>query len=435
VIRGSRGRLLADITPLRESRDVRLIFAGQLVSATGSQLTLVAAPIQIFQLTSSTLAVGLLGLATLIPLIAGSLVGGALADQYDRRKVLLVAQVLLCSASLGLALNALAPSPNLALVYLFAGLQAGFTGLDMPTRNAILPTLVRREVLPSALALNQLLWQACQIIGPAVAGVLIARVSVSATYLTDVATFVVATAFIARVRPLPPEGGGTRASGSSILEGVRFLGGKQALQGSFIVDINAMVFGMPRAVFPEIGLGTFGSAEVTGMLFAAPAVGALIGAGTSGWLHRIERQGRAVIISVIVWGGAIALFGFASWLPAALFLLAVAGAADVVSAVFRSSILQSTVPDRLRGRLSSIFIAVVAGGPRLGDLEAGAVAALAGPQVSIVSGGLACVAGALVVARAMPALPRWTRRNHATADESDQGEPTLTVRSSDQTVI
>jgi MFS family permease len=404
------GRVLADVTPLRESRDLRLLFGGQLVSATGTQLTLVGAPIQIFQLTDSTLAVGLLGLFTLVPLIVGSLIGGSLADQYDRRRLLLVAQTLLGLTSLGLVLNAASTAPQLWLIYLFSALQAGFTGLDMPTRNAVVPTLVRREILPSAFALQQLLWQVCQIVGPALAGLLIARVSVTATYLVDVVTFAVSGLFIAAVRPLRPEGGGTRASRSSFFEGVRFLRGKQALQGSFLIDINAMVFGMPRAVFPEVGLHTFGSEAIAGLLYAAPAAGALVGAGTSGWLHRIERQGRAVVISVVVWGGAIAVFGLTSWLPAALGFLALAGAADVVSAVFRSSILQTTVPDHLRGRLSAIFISVVAGGPRLGDLEAGIASALIGPQGAVVSGGIACMVGAVAVARAMPGLPRWNRR-------------------------
>jgi hypothetical protein len=170
-----------------------------------------------------------------------------------------------------------------------------------------------------------------------------------------------------------------------------------------------MVFGMPRAVFPAIGLGVHGSAEVAGLLYSAPAAGALLAAGTSGWLHRVERQGLAVVVSVVVWGASVALFGLVGWLPAALGLLALAGAADVVSAVFRTAILQAAVPDRLRGRLSAIFIAVVTGGPRLGDVEAGVVAAVAGPQVSVVSGGVVCMVGALVVARAMPELPRWTR--------------------------
>jgi MFS family permease len=397
-------RVLVDGTPLRESRDFRLLYLGQLVSATGSQ----------------SLAVGLLGLAQLVPLVLGSLVGGALADAHDRRRLLLLAQVLLGVTSLALAVNALSPSPRVGLIYVLTGLQAGFTGLDLPTRTAALPTLVRREILASALALNQLLWQACQVVGPAVAGVLIARVSVTATYAADAATFVVGAAFVLAVRPLLPEGGGTRASGSSILEGLRYLRGKRALQGTFVVDINAMVFGMPRAVFPEIGLVTFGSAEVAGLLYSAPAAGALIGAATSGWLQRIERQGRAIVISVMVWGASIALFGLTSWLPAALFLLAVAGAADLVSAVFRNAVLQMTVPDRRRGRLSALFRSGVAGGPRLGDLEAGAAAALVGPQVSVVTGGVACIAGALVVARMMPELAHWNRRQHGGIDDVEE---------------
>ena len=295
------------------------------------------------------------------------------------------------------------------LVYLLTAMAAAFSGLDMPTRTAAVPMLVRREILPSALALNQLMWQTAMVVGPAAAGVLIAQVGVQAAYVVDAGTFLVSAATVFTVRPLRPEGGGTRASGSSILEGLRFLEGRQALQGSFLIDINAMVFGMPRALFPEIGLRTFGSAEVAGLLYAAPGVGALVGAATSGWLHRVERQGRAVVIAVIVWGVSVALFGVTSWLPAALGLLALAGAADVVSAVFRNAILQATVPDRLRGRLSAVFIAVVTGGPRLGDAEAGAVAALAGPRLSVVSGGLACVAGALVVSALMPELARWRR--------------------------
>jgi MFS family permease len=413
-------RLLADVTPLRESRDFRLLYLGQLVSATGTQFTVVAAPIQVFQLTGSSLAVGLLGLAQLVPLVVGSLVGGALADQYDRRRLLLLAQVLLGLCSVGLTLNAFAAQPRLWLIYALTGGTAAFTGLDMPTRNAAVPTLVRQELLPSAFALQQLLWQAAQVVGPAVAGIIIARSSVTATYVVDAVTFALATLFIVRIRPLRPAGGGTRASGTSILEGLRFLRGRRALQGSFIIDINAMVFGMPRAIFPEIGLRLFGSAEVAGLLYAAPGAGALVGAATSGWLHRIERQGRAIVICVLVWGGSIALFGLTTFLPAALFFLALAGAADVVSAVFRSAILQSSVPDRLRGRLSAIFISVVAGGPRLGDLEAGAVAALAGPQVSVVSGGVACMAGALAVARALPDLARWNRRDHPPVGEEDE---------------
>jgi MFS family permease len=431
TLRRRAARLLADVTPLRESRDFRLLYAGQLVSATGSQMTLVAAPIQVFQLTGSSLAVGLLGLVQIVPLVGGSLVGGALADQHDRRRLLLLAQLLLGVTSLALAVNAVSPAPQVWLIYVLTGLGAGFTGLDLPTRTAAVPTLVRVEILPSALALNQLLWQTCQVVGPAVAGLLIARSGPGVAFGIDALTFAVAAAFVAALRPLRPEGGGTRASaraagsggiGRSILEGLRYLRGRRALQGSFLIDINAMVFGMPRALFPEIGLRVFGSAEVAGLLYSAPAAGALIGAGTSGWLHRIERQGRAIVISVMVWGAAIAGFGLTAWLPAALFLLALAGAADVVSAVFRTAVVQTTVPDRLRGRLSAIFIAVVTGGPRLGDVEAGTVAALAGAQVSVVSGGVACIAGALAVAWAMPDLARWRRPVAAAAGPEALGE-------------
>ncbi len=417
-----RSRLIVDITPLRESRQFRLMAFGQLVSATGTQMTTVAAPFQVFELTGSSFAVGLLGLAQLLPLIFGSIIGGALADAHDRRRLLLVAQGLLGLTSLGLALNALSPNPQLWLIYLLTALSAGFSGLDHPTRSAAMPGLVRRESLASALALNQLIWQMCQIVGPAFAGVLIAKVSLSSTYLVDVASFGVAIGALLLMKAMVPEGGGTKASRSSVVEGLRYLKGKQALQGTFVIDINAMVFGMPRALFPALGLTVFASGWVdgptaVGLLYAAPAAGALLGALTSGWLASIDEQGRAVIISVVAWGGAIALFGLTPFLPLALLFLALAGAADVVSAVFRNSILQLTVPDRLRGRLSSIHIAVVTGGPRIGDVESGTVAALVGPQFSVVSGGLACMAGAGLIGRLMPELTRWRLSRHGHVDE------------------
>ena len=403
------GGLLVDITPLRESRDFRLLYAGQLITATGTQLTAVAAPVQVYQLTESSLAVGLLGLSQLVPLIIGSLFGGALADAHDRRKLLLLSQSLLALTSLGLVLNAFTGSPLLWPIYVLTGASAALSGLDHPTRSAAVPTLVRREILPRALALVQLSWQVCLVVGPALAGLIIAKFSLTAAYGFDVVTFAIAIVFVARLRPLVPEGGGTKASRSSMLEGIRYLRGKQALQGTFVIDINAMVFGMPRALFPALGLTLFnGDATTVGLLYAAPGAGSVVGAATSGWLARIDRQGLGVIIAVMAWGASVLVFGIVPWLWLALLLLAVAGAADVVSAVFRNSILQLTVPDRLRGRLSATHIAVVTGGPRLGDAEAGAVAALTTPQFSVVSGGLACVIGALLVGVTMPRLARWT---------------------------
>jgi MFS family permease len=222
------------------------------------------------------------------------------------------------------------------------------------------------------------------------------------------------------MRPLPPEGGGTKVGFSSVAEGLRYLKGRRLLAGTFLIDINAMVFGMPRALFPAMGLTVFKGGNATvGLLFAAPGAGALIGAVFTGWVSGIRRQGRAVIVAVIVWGAAIAAFGLVPLLPLALLCLAVAGAADVVSAVFRNTILQSTVPDALRGRLSAVHIAVVTGGPRLGDAEAGAVASLTTPQFAVVSGGLASVAGALLIAWRLPEFARYDASTLALAQTSE----------------
>ncbi|HEY4375979.1 MAG TPA: MFS transporter, partial [Acidimicrobiales bacterium] len=253
---------------------------------------------------------------------------------------------------------------------------------------------------------------------PAIGGLLIAKVSLSAAYWVDVATFGVAGVTLLLMQPLPPEGGGTKAGFKSVREGLQFLKGRQALQGTFVIDINAMVFGMPRAVFPQLAAQTFGGgAGVVGLLYAAPGAGALVGAVTSGWVGRIRRHGLAVLISVAIWGAAIATFGLSSWLWLALVLLAIAGAADVVSAVFRNTILHESVPDRLRGRLSAVHIGVVAGGPRLGDAETGAITALAGPQAAVVSGGLACLVGVGVIAKLMPQLAQWTGITMRDSDE------------------
>ena len=418
-----RRRVLLDISPLRDSREFRLLWCGQAISIVGRQVTVVAVPVQVYQQTGSSFAVGMVSLVQLGPLIVGSLWGGAVADAVDRRKLLIVAQVLLALTSAGLAVNASLPEPALWPIFLLTGLSAGVAGIDSPTRQAALPRLVGRDRFPAAAALNQTLFQSGQIIGPALGGLLIARVGLAAAYWVDVATFVGAIVAIVAMRPLPPEGGGTRPGLRSIAEGLRYLRGKRAVQGAFVVDINAMVFGMPRALFPALGEGVYGGGPgVVGLLYAAPAAGALIGALTTGWINAVQRQGRAVLVSVAVWGGAIAAFGFTPWLAPALVLLAVAGAADVVSAVFRNTILQLSVPDRLRGRLSAVNVAVVTGGPRLGDAEAGAVAALTSTRVSVVSGGLACIAGVAMIARLLPELAGWRLDRHTVAVvEDDDG--------------
>lgn len=403
-----RPRLLADVTPLRESREFRLLFGGQLVSFLGSQLTVVAVPVQVYALTRSTLVVGLVSLAQLGPLLVGSLVGGAVADAVDRRRLLRWMQVLLALATVGLAVNASRADPALWPVVVFSALSAGFGGIERPARAAALPRLVRTEQLSSAYALWQVLIQVGGVAGPALAGLLLSSFGAATVYWIDVATFAAAWLAVTRLPPLPPEGGGTRANVASVVEGLRYLKGRPVLQAVFVADINAMVFGMPRAVFPELADRVFGGGAATaGLLFAAPGAGALVGAVTTGWVAGVRRQGRAVLVAVAAWGAAIALFGLVPWLWLALALLAVAGWADVISAVFRNTILQTVVPDSLRGRLSGVHVAVVTGGPRLGDVESGVVTRLAGPQFAVVTGGLACLLGSLAVARWLPAFDRY----------------------------
>jgi MFS family permease len=404
-------KLLADVTPLKHSRDFRLLFIGQLISFLGSQLTVVAVPVQVFRLTGSSFTVGLVSLGQMVPLILGSLIGGAVADAHDRRKLLMVMQVLLALTSAGLALNAMRSAPALWPLFVVTGVAAFFAGFDGPARTAALPAVVATEELPAAFALRQLQIQVGVVVGPAIAGILLARASVSAVYWIDVATFGGALVAVSMLRPLPPEGGGTRASLASIAEGLRYLRRHRLILSTFVIDVNAMVFGMPRALFPAVGLRVLhGTNATVGLLFAAPGAGALLVAVFTGWVGQVRRHGLAVIIAVMLWGAGIAGFGLVRVLWAAVVCLAVAGAADVVSAVFRSTITQTLVPDALRGRVSAVNLAVVTGGPRLGDLEAGGVAALAGTQFSIVSGGLACIAGALGVAWLFPELGRYDAR-------------------------
>ncbi len=421
-----RRRVFADLSPLRESRDYRLLFAGQAVSNIGRQVTVVAVPFQVFELTHSSLAVGLVGLASLGPIVFLSLVGGAIADAVDRRKLLLVIQVLMGLTSAALALNAVQDAPALWPLYILGPLAAGLAGIDLPTRNAMVPSLVSREKYPAAAALNQIIWQLGLVAGPALAGVVIAQISLASAYWIDVATFGVAIVSVIGMRPHPPiatddvdpgapvaapawrRTASPRVLAGSIADGLRYLRGRRLLVSTFVIDIIAMVFGMPRALFPALGTEFFGGGAATvGLLYAAPGAGALLGAVFTGWVGSVRRQGLAVIIAVLGWGSAIAAFGLVAWLPGALLLLAVAGAADVISAVFRNTILQLSLPDNLRGRLSAVHIAVVSGGPYLGDAEAGAVAALTSAQFSVVSGGIACVIGVLVLARMVPELAAY----------------------------
>jgi MFS family permease len=401
--------IFLDLTPLRRSRDYRALITGLGISVLGNQLTTVAVPFQVYAITRSSLVVGLVSLAQLFPLIFGSLLGGSLVDAVDRRRLLIVVEAIGAAASAGLALNA-DTGPALWPLFVFPALTASLSGIDSSARNAMLPGLVGMDLLPSSNAIFQSMFQTGAIVGPAVAGLLLAGAGVHWIYWIDAVSYLAALTAALLIAPQPPSGApGTavRPGWRSTLEGLRFVRRSQPVQGAYLIDLNAMVFGMPRALFPALAATAFGGGATTvGLLYSAPGAGALLGALTSGWVGRVRRQGVAVTGAVLVWGLAITGFGIVRWLPAALLLLAVAGWADVLSSVFRNTMIQFAGPDGMRGRLMGVQMAVVAGGPRLGDLEAGAVANAFGDSVSVVSGGLACIAGALLVAWSLPGFTR-----------------------------
>ncbi len=419
-----------DITPLRVSRDFRLVWAGVFVSELGYQFTRVALYVQVWDITRSFTQVGLLGLAGLVGQVAGALTGASFIDAHDRRRILMWSQVLLALLAGALLVTTVAGRPPITVLF---GVNAAmwFVGaIESPARSAMTARLVGVELVPSALALYQVLWQTVQIVGPAVAGVLIAATSPSWAYGVDLVTYAALFAAALAMRPMPPEHDAADAAGwTAVKEGFGHVKRERLLQSTFAIDLVAMIFGMPAALFPALALTQFhrGVAAV-GLLFAAPSVGALLQALAGGWTRRVRRQGEVVVWAVAGWGAAIAAFGLAgSHLWWALAFLAVAGAADVISAIFRSTILQVTVPDRLRGRLASIFMLVVAGGPKLGDLEAGLVASAFSPTVSVVSGGLACIVGAFVCAAAYPELRRYRHEPSAPAGEPSGAEGRATA--------
>jgi MFS family permease len=408
------GRIAVDTRGLRESRDFRLLTIGSIVTGLGTQAALVALPYQVYVISRSAFLTGLLGAVELGPLVALSLFGGALADRFDRRRLLLATQVALVAVASGLAAAALAGTPPLWLLYVLAGLSTAASAVERVTRSAMVPNLVAPERLRGALSLTFGLYQLTMVVGPGVGGVLIEAAGVEGAYIADAATCAGMVLAAYMMRPQAPRTDDAEPREPilrSIATGLRFVRGERALVGSFVIDLCAMTFGMPRALFPVLSLTIYhAGASGTGALFSAVAAGATVAALTTGWLEDARWLGRIVLGAVAVWGVAIALAGVTGELVVALALLAIAGAADSVSAVCRSTISQTLTPDRLRGRMSSVFSLVVASGPRLGDVESGTVAAAATPRASVISGGLACVVSVGVVAALFPQLARYDGR-------------------------
>jgi len=399
-----------DITPLRRHRDFRLLFIGRLVSFFGSMITFVAVPYQVYQLSHSVLLVGFLGLTELAALIVFAMLGGALADAADRRTMVLLSEAGLMFGSLLLAGNSLLAHPLMWLIFAVAALQGAFDALQRPSLDALLPRLVDREELKAAAALGSLRGTVGMIAGPALAGVLIAVAGLPVTYVVDVATFIVGLVCLLLMRAVPPPVDAARPSVARVLEGLRYARSRPELMGTYVVDIVAMLFGMPMALFPAIAQN-LGGPSALGLLYAAPAAGALCFAATSGWTRRVHRHGMGVIVAATVWGIAIVGFGLIPGLVAALFFLALAGAADMASGVFRQVIWNQTIPDSLRGRLASIELLSYSVGPMLGNFEAGVVASLFSVRTSILSGGVLCVVGVGICAIALPAFRDYDERH------------------------
>ena len=421
MTRGRRlRRVLLDTAPLRLDRDYRWLWTGQAINGIGTQITRVALPYQVYVLTGSTLAVAALTAVQLVPILLFALGAGSVADAVDRRRLLLVTQLGLLACSVALVGLSLLPATPLLALFAVAFVAAALTSIDQPARSSSIARLVPPERLPSAIALNQLNFQSASVIGPAIGGGLIATVGLPGAYVADVLSFSAALAGVLAIAPLPPLTAVSRPGLAAIREGLRFVSGRRVILSSFVIDLNAMVFGMPTALFPALALDVFrvGPGGL-GLLAAAPAAGAFLGALLSGWISRVRRTGLAVIAAVAVWGGAIALFGLSTFsFPLALFFLGIAGAADVLSAVFRATIVQLESPDELRGRVTSIHTLVVTSGPRIGDIEAATVGAIIGPQLSVISGGVLCVIGVAVVAMVYPELAR-----HRTTTETPTAAP------------
>jgi MFS family permease len=407
-------RMRVDTRPLRR-RDFRNFWIGQAISTIGGEIGIVAVPYQVYTLTHSTALVGLLGLASLIPLLVVPLVGGAIADAVDRRAVLLRTETgMAVVAGLFLA-NSLLSHPRVWVLFVLQGLAVSVFSLGRPALSSLTPRLVPTEEIAAATALTSVYDSLAAVGGPAVGGILIVVAGVPWTYGIDLVTYAASFFVIWLLPKMPPVGDADRPSLRSILDGFRFLKGRQPLIGIFAVDTCAMVFGMPTALFPAIALHQLnGDASTVGFLYAAPYAGALVGSLVSGWTSHVRRMGLGVTIAACLWGAAIAAFGFTTSLWPAMFFLAIAGGADFFSAVLRSTMLMRATPDHLLGRLQGIEFTQVASAPSLGDLEAGVLASLTSLRFSVVSGGFLCIVGCIVTALALPKFLRYDAHEPAT---------------------
>jgi MFS family permease len=438
------GRLLADIRPLREHPAFRRLWIGTTLSAVGGALTTFGVPLQVYDITRSPFAVGAIGIAQVIPTVTIGLLGGAVADAVDRRKLVLVASTCNAAVSAGLAAQAFAGLRSVWLLYALVAVSSSVSAINAPARRTFIPSLLPADQLAAGLALNRLSFQIMLTVGPGLAGLITAapHLGLSACYLIDAASFACSLYGVARMPALPRPGAIARPGPRAVAEGVRFIGRSHVLVGAFLADLNATIFGLPVALFPAINAERFGGDPRTlGLLTVAIGVGGLVSGALSGPVGRITRQGRAMLCAVAIWGAAFAGFAIATTLWLTLLMLAIAGAADTFTVIFRGAMVQQTTPAELRGRVTAADYVVGVSGGQLGNLEAGALGSLTSPVISTLSGGLITVAGAVVIGLALPAftryrsLPRTEPRQHpqpasapvAGAQMSPSGPDTVSV--------
>ena len=409
-----------DLTPLRQSRDYRIIFFSGVITYLGSMITYVALPFQVAQLTDSYLAVGLIGLVELAPLIIFGLYGGALADSIDRRVLVLATELgALLLVSL-LLINALLPEPKLWVLYVVAVLLAANNGLQRPSLDAMTPRLVPHDQLAAAGALNTIKWNLGSIVGPAIGGLLLTAGGAASAYAFDVVSFAVSLLLLWRLRSVKPLASTEeKPTLRHIVDGMRYAASRRDLLGTYSVDLIAMIFAFPYALFPFLAI-ELGAPWALGLLYAASAMGGLVVTFTSGWVPRVNRHGRAVVFGALLWGAGMAFVGLTSSLWWVLFFLALAGAGDMVSGIFRGLIWNQTIPDEMRGRMAGIEMLSYSIGPQLGQVRSSAAASLTSLRMSFVTGGLMCIAGVAIAAFTMPSLWQYDVRKSVHSQRESQ---------------
>lgn len=401
---------LLNISLLKRNRDYRLLYLGQFVSFIGTMISSVALPYQIYHITKSTFMVGLLSFVQLVPLLVTALIGGVFADRYDRRLLLIISELLLACGCALLAFNSYHSTPSLALIFIISATMSAITGLHRPAYDSITQQIVDANDYKSVGALSAFKFSFCMIIAPALAGLIIAHYGIMITYLADLFTFFLSLLTLLKIHHIPkPVTQEHPSILSSLKQGVSFAFNRQELIGSYAVDFIAMVFAMPNALLPAIAQ-SFGGAQTLGLLYSAPAVGSLVISCFSGWTSKITHDGKAIAISAALWGVAIVGFGLSSSLWLILLFLALAGAFDAISGIFRVTLWNNTIPTELRGRLAGIEMISYLSGPKLGDTRAGFVAASLGISTALISGGLLCIFGVAICCYAFPKFWHYQTR-------------------------